>query len=242
MVLAGAVHAQSAEDAATGADAAAGEAADYPEVSGEVGLGLLRSSGNTDSSSVNTRAMAEIGYRVWRHTVEFSWFRTEEEDETTADRRTAVVQSDYRFSERSYLFANLSAERDRFGPFERRYTIAAGLGRRFVDTATVELDLEAGIGQRTEREQDTNDDESEVIARFDGDLDWQLNEFSSFSQDVNVQTGRSNTLTESESALRSRLTENLSWRLSYTVRHNTDPPADRTGTDTFTAVTLDYGF
>lgn len=218
------------------------EAEDYPEVSGNIGFGFTSSSGNTESAATRLRASTKIEYVRWRHSFDVSGFRTEESGETTADRRSGSAQSDLSISERSYLFVNVNGERDRFGAFERRYSASLGVGRRFIDTTTMELDFEVGAGRRYERAQGADETESEAIGRFHGAYDWQFAPNSSFAQDVQVEAGSDTTYTESETAVRSRLTESLSWTLSYVVQHNSTVPEDRENTDSFTALTLDYGF
>lgn len=226
-----------------GSDATAqAESGQYPEVSGSVGFGFTSSSGNTDSSATRARADTTLDYVRWRHRFDLSWFRNEEDNETTADRRKGSAQSDLRISERSYLFANANAEDDRFGAFERRYTATLGVGRRMYETPTMELDLEVGAGQRWERAQGADDTEDESIARGYGAYRWQFSPNSRLIQEVTVESGSDNTYSESETQIQSRLTEDLSWTLSYVIQRNSQVPEGRDKTDTFTAITLDYGF
>ncbi len=230
------------DDDADGVDAELVEEGGYPEVSGNIGFGFTASSGNTESAATRLRASTKVEYVRWRHRFDVSGFRTEEGGDTTADKRSGSAQSDLKISERSYLFANVNGERDRFGAFERRYSASLGVGRRFIDTATMDLDLEVGGGRRYERAQGADETESEAIARFHGVYDWQFADNSSFLQDVEVEAGSDNTYTESETAIRSRLTQSISWTLSYVVQHNSTVPEGREKTDSFTSITLDYGF
>jgi putative salt-induced outer membrane protein len=223
-------------------DEVAASAAAYPEVSGEASLGFISSRGNTKSSSTRVRAESQLDYAVWRHKVGVSGYRTEEGNDTTAFRTAGSLQSDYRITRRSYLFANVNGERDRFGAFERRYSGTLGVGRTFIDTATMNLAFEVGAGRRYERAQGADETNSEAIGRFHGAYSWRFTPQSRFLQDIEVESGSDNTYTESETALRTRLTESLSWTLSYVVQHNSDVPASRERTDTFTTVALDYAY
>lgn len=246
LLLPGTVVADEADDAGSvddeRTDAERVEQPGYPQVSGNVGFGFTSASGNTESASTRLRASTKVEYVRWRHRFDVSGFRTEEGGETTADRRSGSAQSDLKISERSYLFANVNGERDRFGAFERRYSASLGVGRRLLDTTTMDLDLEVGAGRRYERAQDADETASETIGRFHGLYEWQFADNSSFLQDVAVEAGSDNTYTESETAVRSRLTDDLSWTLSYVVQHNSTVPQDRENTDSFTSLTLDYGF
>lgn len=211
-------------------------------VSGDIGLSLLSTTGNTSQQSTRARLRIRLEYPEWRHRAEVIGYRAEDDDETTADRRAGSLQSGYRISERSYLFARISVERDRFGAFERRDSGTFGIGRSFLRTPTVLLELEAGIGRRALREQDADDSRYETVGQFHGVYGWRFTEASRLEQDIRVETGPDNTYTESETSLRSRFAENLFWRASYTVQHNSDVPEDRESTDTLTSITLEYDF
>ncbi|MEF8833770.1 MAG: DUF481 domain-containing protein, partial [Halofilum sp. (in: g-proteobacteria)] len=123
--------AQAQDDAA---DEDAADAPGYPEVSGNVTLGLFSASGNTESESAQLDIETEVDYENWRHTLTISGYQASEDGEESADRYNGRLQSDYRITERSYLFVAGRYERDRFGAFDRRASLAIGFGRRFFDT------------------------------------------------------------------------------------------------------------
>jgi len=234
-VALGAHAADDGESAGPGEDA-------LPEIGGTLAAGVQSASGNTESQSVNLDAAAEVAYEIWRHKLQVTGYQSSEDGENTAERYKGSVQSDYRFSERSYLFANGSYESDKFGAFDRQASLSAGVGRRFVDTATLALDLEAGAGRRVNEPDGTNDREREGIVRLNGELAWEISETSRFTQTLEVISGDSNTATESVSAVRSRLVGDLSWRLSHTIIHNSEVPAGTEKTDTYTALAVEYAF
>ncbi|WP_067562801.1 DUF481 domain-containing protein [Halofilum ochraceum] len=227
------------EDAAGDGSA---ETPEYPEVSGNVTLGLFSASGNTESESVKLDVETEVEYDKWRHTAAVNGYQASEDGEESAERYAGRLQSDYRITERTYLFVVGRYERDRFGAFDRRASLASGLGRRFIETEDVELDLEVGAGRRVAEPDGTNEREYDTIGVLRGDFDWQLSEVSEFSQELQVESGEENTSTSSVSAIRSKFAGNLSWVLSYTIEHNSDVPAGTEKTDRFTAVSLQYGF
>ncbi|MDZ7829324.1 MAG: DUF481 domain-containing protein [Halofilum sp. (in: g-proteobacteria)] len=234
---------QAAEgDAAGAADSGAPVESELPEVSGTLGVGALSASGNTESRSVNVDVAAQVAYEVWRHKLQVSGYQASEDGTDTAERFKGSVQSDYRFSERSYLFANGSYESDKFGAFDRQASVSAGLGRRVLETPSLSLDLEAGAGHRVSEPDGTNDRDGEGIARLNGELAWDFSESGRFTQELEVISGSSNTATESISAVRSKLTGDLSWRLSHTIVHNSDVPSGTEKTDTFTALAVEYAF
>ena len=232
------------DDSAADAAAEQGTAAepDYPEVSGSVTLGFLSTSGNTESESTNIDVETHLDYERWRHTFVINGYRATEDGEDIAERYAGRLQSDYRITERAYLFVVGRYERDRFGPFDRRASLASGIGRRFIETEDVTLDLEAGAGRRVSEPDGTNERNTETIGVFRADFGWQISPTSRFSQKLEVESGDLNTSTRSVTALRSQLAGNLSWVASYTVEHNSDVPAGLENTDTYTSLSLQYGF
>jgi len=241
LLFALAVHAAE-DDAAGTADSGVPDESELPEVSGTLGIGALSASGNTESQSLNVDVAAQVSYEVWRHKFQVSGYQASEDGTDTAERFKGSVQSDYRFTERSYLFANGSHESDKFGAFDRQASVSAGLGRRVVDAPSLSLDLEAGAGHRVSEPDGTNDRDGESIARLNGELAWDFSDTGRFTQELEVISGSSNTATESITAVRSKLTGDLSWRLSHTIVHNSDVPADTEKTDTFTALAVEYAF
>lgn len=215
---------------------------ELPDISGGAGAGLLVASGNTESQSANVDVNATFAWEIWRHKLKLSGYQASEDGEDTAERYTGSVQSDYRFSERGYLFVNGNYSSDRFGAFDRRASLTAGLGRRMLEREAMTLDLEAGLGRRISEPDGTNDREREDIVRLNGDYDWKFAATSRFTQSLQVQAGDDSTETESVSSIRSRLAADLSWRLSHTIVHNSEVPAGTDSTDTFTAVSIEYAF
>ena len=218
------------------------DALEDPQLSGSVSAGALVTSGNTESESANLEVDAELEYAAWRHALRVSGYHAAEEGQTTAEQYAFGLQSNYAFSERSYLFGSAVYARDRFGAFERRASLAAGLGRRFLDTARLRLDLEAGAGRRMQDPAGTDDSETEAIGRFRGDFRWSFSASGTFSQEVSVESGDSNTYTESISAVKSSLAGPFALRVAYTIQHNSDVPADAENTDTITSLSLQYEF
>ncbi len=191
-----------ADEDAAGDDA--GVAPEHPEVSGNVTLGLFSASGNTESESVKLDLETEVDYDQWRHTLAANGYQASEDGEESAERYSSRLQSDYRITDRTYLFVAGRYERDRFGAFDRRASLASGIGRRFIETEDVELDLEVGAGRRVSEPDGTNERNYDTIGVLRGDFDWQVSDVSEFSQELEVESGESNTSTRSVSAIRSR--------------------------------------
>lgn len=230
-------------EAANDDDSLAGDSTEaYPHISGEANVSGQHATGNTESTSLDLGAAMQIEYAVWRHSVELSAYQAEEDGNEIADRHRLAGQSDYRFSQRSYLFGRGSLERQRFGAFDRRASVSFGVGRRFVDTARVNLDLGIGAGRRYTDPVGSDRTEYETIGRASGELAWRYSDHGKLTQSLEVESGDTNTFTRSTTALKSRLVGALAWRISHTVEHNSKVPPGVEETDTFTSVGLSYSF
>lgn len=215
------------------------EWSDYTGWSGDAELGATLNTGNTESESLNARARLRHQTQQWRHTLRLEAHTGSEDDETTEERYLGAFQSDRRLSQRAYLFAALRAEKDRFSGYDYQRALSAGYGRQVLDTPRLQLSLEGGAGLRQDKLED-HPTEEEVILRGAAALALEVSDTTRFTEDLLVQSGEDNTEIEAVSALRLRINDRFSTRLSYTVQHNTEVPADRKNTDTITAVNLVY--
>lgn len=208
-------------------------------LSAELGAVIVR--GNSDTDSYN--AKLGVGYEVhrWRHRAQLEALGASDDGATTAERYLAGHKSDYKLSERDYLFGALRWEKDRFSGYEYQISEALGYGRRLILTERHRLDAEIGPGARQSKVEG-EDQENELIGRLGVAYRWSLSETSAFSEDLIVQSGESNTQTESVTALKLKINSRLAMKLSYTVKHNSDVPPEADKTDTTTAITLVYDY
>jgi len=208
---------------------------------GEVELGWVATSGNTETQSFNGKAKAIHERDQWRNTFRLEALNSQDEDETTSERYFASAKTDYRYTEYDYWFGNLRYENDRFSGYDYTASETAGYGRRVMERPALTLDLEAGLGGRHRKpEGASRDDEAIVIAA--GALVWEISENAGFSQDARIEHGSDNTYTESVSALTTRINSRFSMKAAVTLKHNSDVPEGNDKTDTMTAVTLVYDF
>lgn len=216
---------------------------------GEVELGLLVTTGNTEETNFNSRLAFLHDVTRWRNSAEFSSLYSEAEDTTTAEKYRAALESDYKFNERQYWFLRGAYEDDRFSGYDFESSVTTGYGHRvWQDGERTFLDLSGGGGYRYNRldEPDAKGErtEDEAIARLAAQLDYGLSDTALFRQKLSTEIGleAGNTLTESETSLQATVVDTLSMKVSYRIKHLSDPPAGSESTDTETALTLLYGF
>lgn len=208
---------------------------------GRIQFGYIAASGNSETRNLNGKAAFGWDLPVWRHAVTAAGIYSEDQDVTTAENYRAAYKADRKLGEKNYLFGALSWQQDEFSGYAERTTEAVGYGRRLLETDVHILDAEIGVGQRqTELVDGTEQDET--IGRLAGNYVWQFGENSDFSQQLLVESGDLNTYIESVSALTSQLLGELDLVVSYTIKRNSDVPADLENVDTYTSVSLQYNF
>lgn len=208
---------------------------------GGIELGFVNTTGNTKTESINAKAKAQFEQVSWRHTVTYESLTSSDQGSTTAERYVLNGQSDYKFGKHTYFFMMLNYEDDRFSGYDFRVSEALGYGRRFIDEASLTLDLEMGPGARQSR-LDDGSNEDEVTLRGAAKLAWKLSDTSSLTEDLSTEVGEDTTITKSVTALTAQVNSRLATKITYTIKNTSEVPVGVHKTDTETAVTLVYSF
>ena len=217
------------------------EAGQEDRWTGKVTLGYLATSGNTESSSLNTGF--EVGYRTgkWFHRLRGKAINSTQDEETIAEAFELGWKTEYSFSEFNYAFGRVDWRKDRFSGYDHQISETVGYGRRIIDTERHTLNAEIGAGAR-QSETQLGDSESDVIVRGAADYTWRFSETAEFLQELSVESGETNTYLESVTALKATLIGDLALVASYTIKNNSEVPLGTEKTDTFTALSLEYAF
>ena len=208
---------------------------------GTIKFGFLGTSGNTETSSLNSGATLNYKKGKWEHEATGAAIFAAEDDETTAEAYEAGLRSRWDMTDKDFLFGRLNWRKDRFGAFDTQFSQTLGYGRRFLEGPVHTLNTEVGAGARQSEDQFGVETDETI---FFGGLDykWQFSETAAFEQTFVLEAGEDNTYLESKSSLSATLVGALSLVASYTVRNNSDVPAGTEKTDTQTAISLEYGF
>ena len=230
--------------------ASARQSAQTSNWSGEGELGYLMTSGNSETESLNAGLDLNYEARPWRHHARFQAFYSaeeketetgEEEMETSAQKYRISGKTDYLFTENNYAFLTGSYQDDRFSGYDYETSVAAGYGRRLFQTDRLLMEVEAGPGYRYKRLETGGEDE-EAILRFYALFTAQVSESALFKQELSVEAGADQTVTESITSIKTRINSLFSMKASYTLEHTSTVPEDTEKTDTETALTLVYSF
>lgn len=209
---------------------------------GEAGIGLLATRGNSDTESLSGKLLLDTVRERWKNSFTATAINSGDDQGRTVERYAVGDKLDYHLSEHNYLFAALDWEKDLFGAYRERTSEVIGYGRHLLTGPVHLLDLEIGAGARQTEEQNTGQRESEAIGRLGGKYIWTVSDTSALAQSIKIDTGSSNTSTEAITELKLTVVGNLFAALSFTLRHNSDVPVDTDKTDTVTAATLSYAF
>lgn len=221
--------------------AAEEEEEDEGPFSGTISFGYLASSGNTDTTSLDTKLAGEYVVGRWQHAAGGQAFTSSQDGERNAEYYTARWRSRWDLTERDFFTGRLNWRRDRFGAFDTQFSQTLGYGRRVLDNEKHQLNIEAGAGARQSEDQDGVRIDETILS---GGLDytWAFSETSEFRQVFLIEAGDENTYTESRTSVSAQLIGELSLVGSYVIRNNSSVPVGTENTDTQTAISLEYAF
>ncbi len=208
---------------------------------GDLAFGFSRTTGNTEQQNLSGMFQVTSESQKWKQLFYIDYLNNSTEDESTANRVFTRLQSNYKVTQRGYVFGTASYDRDKFSGYEYQATGTVGYGHRVVDLEKFLLNLEVGGGYR-QSESDTDETESTAIGRGALDFSWLISETSKFTQRIVVEPGQDNTTTRSESVLDVAIYGNLGVKLAYILKHNSEVPPDTENLDTELSVLLAYKF
>ncbi len=218
-------------------------AADQPQGwSGDVELGWVTTSGNSNTRTVNAKGKLHYVKGPWRDQVQAAVFKASDSGVVTAERYLLSGKSDYFYSRYNYLFATLRYVKDRFSGYDYQVSEVAGYGRRLIDDPALTFDLELGLGGRQSQETGVGRRRDVGIVRGAAKLGWDISATARFTEELTVESGSDNTTSESVTALKVKINGNFSMKSSVTVTNNSNVSPGIQHTDTITAVTLVYDF
>jgi putative salt-induced outer membrane protein len=209
--------------------------------SGALSLGFLSTSGNTETTSYNTKFGIGYARNSWKHSFEAIALGADESKTTTAESYQAGWKSEYNISEHNFLFGTVDWRKDRFSGVDQQLTEAIGYGRRLLDSSSHVLSIGIGVGNRQADLADGTS-ESGVIGRGSVDYNWIFSETAGFDQNIVIESGSDNTYIETVSAVRARLMGDFALVLSYTIKYNSDVPPGSENTDRLSAISIEYAF
>lgn len=209
---------------------------------GEASLGVLNTSGNSETSSANGKFTLDYLQGNWRNAFLSQALFAAQDGDTTSERYLVTDKVDYTFFEQNYVFLAGDFEKDLYGGIRQRTSQTAGLGRHFMTGPKHFLDIELGAGARQQTEQESRDKDSDLIGRFGADYQYKINDNSGFRETIKVESGEANTLSQSVTELKLYVIGNLFASIIFTVQNNSQVDPGIKHTDSTTALNFSYAF
>jgi len=209
---------------------------------GDIELGYVKTSGNTDTTAAILKLAIRGGYTDWVHEFISRGYHATDTGNTTAANLMAQWRSNYVLRrEIDYLFGLVRYDNDRFAGYKLRMTEVGGYGYKIIKQENFRWAAEAGVGgqqtTRTDGEQN-----NEGIVRLGTWLDWNISKTSIFTYNLFTEIGSSNTYTESDAELSVKINEAWSVVLGWLVKNNSEVQPGVEKTDMTTTVTIKYAF
>lgn len=226
-------------------------------------VGAIITSGNTETTTLKGEIKAKHHLDNWRNEYKIDGIFKEDEiendngekvKERTNEKYSLSVQGNYKLIEdHSHLFIFGSYDSDYFGAYRSEAVLSVGYGHRLLSRPNMYLDFEIGPGVKRFEYQDDSTEmkdgqllagetESEAIGVAKLDYEWVVSENAKFTQVVAIEYGDTNTKTESETALMTKVNGSLQMKVAYKITNNSEVDEGKEKTDTETSLTLVYSF
>jgi len=209
-------------------------------------LGVVNTSGNSQTSTINAKINGTREEGKWRHNLQAEALRSSTSSVVSAEKYQTSGQSDYKFTETDYAFGRVNYEFVKFSGYDYQATIAGGYGKRVMNETDMTLDLEIGPGLRFFKVDPPLlpplESDSDPFLRLAGKYLWKVSENATFTEDLSTEIGSDLTVTKSVTGLKANINTTLAMKITFTATHTSDVPVGSKKTDTETAVTLVYSF
>lgn len=219
-------------------------------------LGAISTSGNTTGTSVTGKIDARQETSNWSNEYIASGYF--QEDQVTGDDGQRKRQrSAERFSlsakaafkllgEGKRAFVLGSHVNDKFGAYTRYSSLSVGYGSQWYRSLDKSLDVEIGPGyfqgQRAQSALEDHERESGMTIRTAAQFKWALSPSAWFAQSLSVERGTSNIHSIAETSLSTKINDTMQMKAGFSLRNDTNVPADKKNTDTQTSLTMVYSF
>ena len=230
-----------------------------PHLSGKGQFGFLASQGNAQGKSANAALNFSYVSGPWKHSLSLVALYGQSLGVVSAERWTAMWQSNRKISADAYAFGSLRYEHDLFNGFQYQGSAAAGLGYTVIHTKSTTLSTQVGAGyaeSRPERLTDialTNPPRTFIertplatqryaIGTLGVDYDQTLTSTTTLSDKLLVNAGSVNTLVTNNLALDVKVSTRLAMSIGYDIQDNTNPAPGITHLDSTETVNLVYAF
>jgi putative salt-induced outer membrane protein YdiY len=218
--------------------------------------GYVMSRGTTDTDTANAKIdLSDTIDDTWKHLIHLEGLYGRSSDITTAERWAAMLQSNYQYTPRAYVFGALHYLDDFFSGFQYQGDVSVGLGYKFLNTSHDRLSAQLGVGYRRLRpEVLVTDSDGAVIERIpqnsEGNAigtagltyEHDFNASTKITEQYTIDAGAGNTEMQNDLALVVNMSKKLALSAGFTFQENSSPPAGLPKVTTLTTLNLVYAF
>lgn len=209
--------------------------------SGNLEGGALLQNGNSKNENLNAAVKVSKETQNWQHIAKLSGSNNSSDGVRSAEEYRTNLQTRNKLSAKDYIFGELDWVKDRYSGYDFRLSELLGYGYKFYDDDEFKLSAEAALG--TQQSQRTNADiENSIIQKLSGDLEWAINEQLSFLQHLSTEHSNDAFFSNSQSALKTKITDSLALKAAYDIEHISQVPAGTKKLDTKTTLNVLYDF
>lgn len=186
-------------------------------------LGYVQTSGNTDTSSMNTKGRAVRDGEAWRTTVQAAALSATDTGNTIAEKYNLSAQGDWKIGGASFLFARIGFDTDRFGGFKSRTSETTGYGFDILKDSERQWNAEIGAGAR-QTKLTTGTKTSDAVLRVATLYNWKISDTATFSQELRIEGGKQGYVSNAVTSLLNQVSGNLSSKVSFSAQHTSKVP------------------
>ena len=213
-------------------------------------LGLLTSSGNTNTASIKAALDAQHELANWSNRYRFETLYRESETnnserEVSAQRLYTDAQLDYKLGNPNQrLFIYGQYDNNRFGAYDYQGAIAAGWAQKAINMENHQLRYSIGPGYGFAVRHDGKVDEEKqgLILRASMEYKYQLSDGAKLRQFISTEANDFATRSRSETSLSTNVLDSLAMKLSFIMNYNSGAEDAKKTLDTETSIALVYQF
>ncbi len=211
--------------------------------SGKVGAGGVRTSGNTQTQSLNATASAGRRWDNFEVNLSGKALSSSDQNVVTSEKYNASISLNYHMNDRLFLFQDSGFVKERFSGYRYRVVVTIGAGYTLLKNGEHDLSILAGGGIRHSKLEGIAKTENEGIAGGQLQYSWKISPTSTFTQSIASEYGKANTVTRLNSDLSLQIIGNLAAQIGFHVTHTSKVPLPTVKkTDTESTINAVYSF
>ncbi len=227
--------------------------------SGKGQVGFVASQGNAQGKSANVALDLNYLTGSWKHSLDLAALYGQSLGVVSAERWTAIWQSNRKISSDAYVFGSLRYEHDMFDGFQYQASAALGLGYTVLHNKSTTLSTQLGAGYTVTRPETLTDipltnptrifiertalpSERYAIGTLGVDYQQKLTGTTTLSDKLLVNAGSVNTMLTNNLAFVVKVSTKLALSLGYEIQDNTHPPGAIKHLDSTETANLVYAF